>query len=242
MIEGCLHSIETLGSLDGPGLRTVFFLQGCNMECLYCHNRDSWTVGNGELYTVVDIISMVQSYREYYGDEGGVTFSGGEPLLQSRFLIEVIKELKKINIHTVLDTSGSLFNDETKELFQLADLIILDLKHIHKEKYRDICSYDGDNAFHNLNFLQNSENSYWIRQVIVEGYTDDFRHIEELGTVLRKGHCPEKIELLPYHKMGRDKWISSCGFYPLEGIKPPTAEKMSQLKTRLYNSFTVSRK
>ncbi|MBI9104842.1 MAG: 4Fe-4S cluster-binding domain-containing protein [Spirochaetales bacterium] len=249
MIKGRLHSIETLGTLDGPGLRTVFFMQGCNMKCLYCHNRDSWSLNGGREFSLDELISTVISYREYYGEEGGVTFSGGEPLLQADFLIDVVKELKAMYIHTAIDTSGSLFNEKTRKLFGLADLIILDIKHARKNEYKSVCSYPGEMAFANLAFLQESNKKYWVRQVIVDGYTDDERQVEELKNLLQFGKTgrsdspcnsdypeksvnkPERIELLPYHAMGKEKWLT-CGMaYPLTGMEPPSTGRMRLLES-----------
>jgi pyruvate formate lyase activating enzyme len=234
--------VETLGSLDGPGVRTVFFLQGCNMKCLYCHNRDSWSLSGGSLYTIDKILSIVERYISYYGKKGGVTFSGGEPLLQCDFLIEILKELKKMNVHTCIDTSGSLFNQKSREVINLADLVILDIKHSKRSFYESLCSFPGDTAFDNLKYLQNCEKAYWIRQVILEGYSDDIKQVEELGSLLQSANPPEKIQLLPFHQMGREKWISLGEKNPLEGVKPPAELRMDQLKSRLYNSFTESRK
>lgn len=242
MRKGKIHSIESLGTFDGPGIRTVVFMQGCNMKCFYCHNRDSWDSSGGRHYSVDDLVSAILPYRDYYGDEGGVTFSGGEPLLQSVFLRDVVFELKKKGINIAIDTSGSVFNSHSLALFEIADLIILDIKHIERERYRQICSFSGESSFSNLEYLQNSKKDYWIRQVIVSGHTDSDSSAEELGQILNYKNRPGKIELLPYHDMGREKWIAEGGKYHLEGFRAPTHERMDQLNRRLYSSFTESRK
>ena len=242
MKSGRLHSVESLGALDGPGLRTVFFMQGCNMKCLYCHNRDSWSPIGGGVITVEDILKQVSSYREYYGKTGGVTFSGGEPLLQYDFLIDVITELKKLEIHTAVDTSGSVFNVKTNELFDLVDLVILDIKNSDPLMFSELCSHNSENTFSNLSYLQNSQNEYWIRQVIIEKYSDTEDQIDKLSDMLDLANRPGKIELLPYHSMGNEKWIHRGEPYPLKDVEPPSEELMNQLNTRLYRSSTVSRK
>ncbi len=233
MIQGRIHSIETMGTLDGPGIRTVFFLQGCNMQCVYCHNRDSWSLNGGELYSVDKVVSTALSYREYYGENGGVTFSGGEPLLQGDFLFEAAASLKKYGISTAVDTSGSVFNEKTVEIFSLVDLVILDIKHSAVDKYESICSFPGRPAFASLKFLQKNRTRYWIRQVIVDSYTDTVEQVDRLVEILDSDNPPERIELLPYHSMGSNKWLKYGKNCPLEGISPPSKEKMSELKSRL---------
>ena len=225
-----LHSIETMGTLDGPGIRTVFFLQGCNMKCRYCHNRDSWDTGCGTEYSVSDIVSTAESYRDYCGPDGGVTFSGGEPLLQADFLLEAVAALKEKGINTAIDTSGSVFNEKTRKLFNAADLIILDIKHADASEYPRICSFPGDNTFSNLRYLQSGQKRYWIRQVIAEGLTDCIDQVSRLRKLLQTGNAPEKIELLPYHDMGREKWTALGDDYPMEGTSPPLKEKMLKLE------------
>ncbi len=233
MIQGRIHSIETMGTLDGPGIRTVFFLQGCNMQCVYCHNRDSWSLNGGELYTVGKVVSTALSYREYYGEDGGVTFSGGEPLLQGDFLFEAAASLKKYGISTAVDTSGSVFNRKVAELFRLVDLVILDIKHSDMNQYGRICSFSGDSAFCCLEYLQNSNIRYRVRQVIVEGYTDTVEQVDHLAEILESDNPPERVELLPYHDMGKNKWANCGKEYPLDGVLPPTEERVGLLRGRL---------
>jgi pyruvate formate lyase activating enzyme len=233
MEEGRIHSIESLGSLDGPGIRTVFFMQGCNMKCLYCHNRDSWDSKAGTNITVDEILKSVRSFREYYGNKGGVTFSGGEPLLQSGFLIEAVSRLKQIGIHCTIDTSGSVFSENTRLLMDLADLVILDIKHSDFEEYKILCNYSGQSAFRTLEYLQRGSTSYWIRQVILERYTGSTGQIDNLKKITQKGLVPEKIELLPYHEMGREKWTEFNEAYSPKVMKKPSEELMNQLNIRL---------
>ncbi|MBI9099385.1 MAG: pyruvate formate lyase-activating protein [Spirochaetaceae bacterium] len=233
MKTGRIHSIESLGSLDGPGIRTVFFMQGCNMKCLYCHNRDSWDCRGGEVISTGEILSAVKSYRAYYGHTGGVTFSGGEPLLQSDFLLEVVTGLKDMGVHCAIDTSGSLYNGNTERLIDQTDLVILDIKHSDPHMYRTLCGSDGSASFRTLEYLKKSRTPYWIRQVIVPGYTDSFQQIDMLKELIMGKKSPERVELLPYHDGGKDKWISLGQQYPLEAIGSPPSDLMSVLRTRL---------
>lgn len=242
MLKGKLHSLETLGALDGPGLRTVFFLQGCNMKCLYCHNRDSWDPDAGSELTIDSILDTVQSNRAYYGKKGGVTFSGGEPLLQSAFLLQAVKALKEAGVHTVIDTSGSLFNAETKELFRSVDLVILDVKHSDSAAFRELCGLSDGPMRQNLAFLQREGIPYWIRQVIVPGVTDSHEQMDAISEMIYREEGPEKTELLPYHAMGLEKWRKAGDRSPLEGWETPSQEIMDQLNSRLRRSSTVSRK
>lgn len=233
MKTGLIHSVETLGLLDGPGLRTVFFMQGCNMRCIYCHNRDSLDIEGGRSCTVGEIADTALRYREYHGEDGGVTFSGGEPLLQAEFLIEAVKALRSRGIKTALDTSGSFYNEKTRILFGLVDLVILDIKHSDKRRYPELCRFPGENAFANLEYIRRNSVRYWIRQVVVGGYTDTEEQAAKLARLFDSGHKPEKIELLPYHETGREKW-SACGeAYPLEGAEPPSAARMKLLREKI---------
>ena len=233
---GRLHSIETMGTLDGPGLRTVFFMQGCNMRCLYCHNRDSWERSGGTEYSVQDLVKTAESYREYHGPDGGVTFSGGEPLLQADFLLEVVSELKTRGIHTAIDTSGSVFSEKTRRLFELTDLVILDIKHALESEYTRICSFPADSAFSTLRYLQAGRKSYWVRQVIAEGFTDSTEQVMQLKKLLQTGNRPEIIELLSFHHMGREKWKACGDNYPMEKSFPPDEIKMEMLKSIISGS------
>ena len=240
-LKGLVHSVESMGSLDGPGLRTVFFMQGCNMRCCYCHNPDSWSPSGGAEYSAEDILSAALDYKPYYGDSGGVTFSGGEPLLQADFLIEAVELLKAHGIASAVDTSGSVFNKKTRTLFNAAALVILDIKHAKKERYLEICSFPGDATFENLQYLQKNKIRYWIRQVVAAGLTDDDRQIDELAALLQEGARPEKTELLAYHSMGAEKWSEVEDAYTrsvslteiLRSLTPPEPARLKFLQSRL---------
>lgn len=230
-----VHKIESLGALDGPGLRTVIFLQGCNMRCLYCHNRDSWDFSAGTNISFDEILSVILSNRPYFGAKGGVTFSGGEPLVQATALLKFIKVLKEQGIHITIDTSGSISSEKVEEIFDLADLVILDIKHAQSDRFLDLCGLSDEPVKKNLQYLQQKATDYWIRQVVLEGYTDSIDQIDRLKKLLSRGSLPQKVQLLPYHAMGQEKWESLEEEYVLAGVKPPTNELMDQLNMRLRN-------
>ena len=180
-LVGNIHSFETLGTVDGPGIRFVIFMQGCPLKCKYCHNRDTWEIGKGTQYTVNDLVKKVLRSKPYFeASKGGVTVSGGEPLLQAQFLLELFKKLKKYNIHTALDTAGSIpLTDTIKEVLKYTDLVLLDIKHINNEKNIELTGHPNT---HNLNFAKylNEQNiPMWINQVIVPGITDDPKDLKQ---------------------------------------------------------------
>lgn len=220
MIKGRIHSIETMGLLDGPGIRTVFFLQGCPLKCKYCHNPDTITTKGGKEYTVDEVVKIAKRYKSYYRDTGGVTFSGGEALLQGAFLLEGIKALKAEGIHVALDTSGVGQTQYFKEILELVDLVILDIKHFNKVGYKDITgvSMKWSEAF--MNAMDHYKNKLWIRHVMVPGYTDNFESMDQLfHYVLNWYKIIEKIEILPYHKLGSDKYFQLGLEDPFKDVK-----------------------
>jgi len=219
-----IHSIETMGALDGPGLRTIFFLKGCPLRCLYCHNADMLSSSGGEKKTVSELVEKAKKFINFYGDDGGVTLSGGEPLAQGNATLQLILALKKEDIHTVLDTSGAPFN---KEILAASDMVLLDIKHTDKDKYKEIAGYPIDDMIKTLEFLQSNNKRFWVRQVIVNGYTDDELQVKKLK---RMAKGAEKIELLAYHTMGIKKWESVGLEYKLKGVKPTSSEKLKKLQ------------
>lgn len=229
-IMGSINSIESFGLVDGPGIRTVVFLNGCKLRCLYCHNPEMWV--KQELnYTVEELVKKIIRNKPYFSNNGGVTFSGGEPLLQSEFLLEVCKELKKENIHIAIDTAGVGNNYE--ELFDYIDLVILDIKHVEESGYKYITkrSMSDFNSF--IEFLNSNNKKVWIRQVIIPGINDNLKYLKKLKLFLKKINNIEKIEFLPYHKMGIEKYKKLNIDYPLKEI-----EEMDKIKCdKLYKDF-----
>lgn len=231
---GYVNQIETMGLVDGPGIRVVVFMQGCKLRCIYCHNPEMWGKG-GEKITPEELVSKLKNYKPYFKNTGGVTFSGGEPLLQADFLIETLKLCKKNGIHTCLDTAG-VVNEKVKEVLENVDLVILDIKSSDKEEYKkitggDICDLD------NFISLCNSLNKkIWVRQVIVPNINDTEENILHLKTYVKKIKNLEKIELLPYHTYGMEKYNKLNLPYKLKGTTDMDFEKLLKLYNLLIKS------
>lgn len=207
MIKGRLHSIQTMGLLDGPGVRTVFFMQGCPLRCVYCHNPDSQEMGVGEEITVEEILDTVKKYRPYYGNDGGVTFSGGEPLNQPEFLLEALKALKSEGFNTCVDTSGFGPPEYFEEILKYTDTLLLDIKSFSNNGYKEIAGV-GNGIFNKfIKAVKNSSVSVIIRHVMVPGYTDNKASMDKLinyiSVIIKK---VERVEILPFHKMGEEKY------------------------------------
>lgn len=231
-IKGYIHSFESFGTVDGPGIRYVIFMQGCALRCKYCHNRDTWEKNIGKEYTVCDIVEKVLRYKTYFdASGGGVTVSGGEPLLQIDFLIELFKRLKKENISTVLDTAGTRIIDEkVKELLKYTDLVLLDIKHIDDTKCRDLTGSTNKYTLEFAKYLSSNNIKMWIRQVIVPGYTDDKEDLINLKQFVNSLKTVEKVEFLKYHDMGKFKWEKLNEKYPLEGVRVATDDDILRVK------------
>jgi pyruvate formate lyase activating enzyme len=200
-----VHKIESMGTLDGPGIRTVVFLQGCLLHCGYCHNADTWQATGGEWMETEALFDLIMHNRAYFKKRGGVTFSGGEPLLQAKALLPLVKRLKEAAVHVAVDTSGAIWNDAVEALFPYIDLVLLDVKHTNAIAYSALT---GGRLSHTILFLERlkeAEKPYWIRQVIISGITDSPLQVKILDA-LTASPFREKIELLPYHNMGEHKW------------------------------------
>ncbi|MBU9722933.1 MULTISPECIES: pyruvate formate-lyase-activating protein [Bacillaceae] len=236
-MEGRIHSVETSGMVDGPGIRYVIFTQGCLLRCQYCHNPDTWDRDKGELTSVSSLVEDIKKYTPYMKfSKGGVTVSGGEPLLQLDFLIALFKELKKLGIHTTIDSSGgcysnnSAFQEKLKELFKYTDLFLVDLKHIDDAKHRVLTGVSNKHILEFAKQLSDAEVPVWIRHVLVPGHSDDEQDLEKLSSFIKTLNNVEKIEVLPYHKMGVYKWEELGLAYPLEGVNPPAEESVDRAK------------
>lgn len=232
-MKASIDSIETFGLVDGPGIRTVIFLNKCNLRCKFCHNPETWVMKN-ENYTSEEIIDRVLRNKPYYKNNGGVTFSGGEPLLQYEFLLETCKKLKQENIHIAIDTAG-IGNGDYQELLQTIDLVLLDIKHITKEGYIDITQTDNIDKFNDFVEQLNKTNvEVWIRQVIIPDVNDNIEYMNTLATYIKTNiKNVTKIEFLPFHTLGNEK-------YEKLGIKNPYKDKKDMDKDKcneLYNHF-----
>ena len=231
-IVGKIHSLESLGTVDGPGLRFVVFMQGCPLKCKYCHNRDTWELNEGKEYTVEKLLNKILRVKSYIdSSHGGVTISGGEPLLQAKFVTELFKRLQDMGIHTALDTAGSLsITSEIKELLKYTDLVLLDIKHIDDEKCINLTGASNRNNLAFARYLSSSNIPVWIRQVLVPGITDDKQDLLNLKDFLSSLDNIEKIEILPYHNLGKEKWIKLGKTYPLEGVPVAPEEDVTKAK------------
>ena len=225
-----IHSFESFGTVDGPGIRFVVFMQGCPLKCKYCHNRDTWDYDSGTTTTVHDILEKILKAKTYIdASNGGVTISGGEPLLQVDFLIKLFKELKKFNIHTAIDTSGSFpITKKTEELLSLTDLVLLDIKHIDNEKCLDLTGVPNQNTLNFAKYLSDNNIPIWIRQVIIPGITDDEKDLLKLKEFISTLNTVQEIELLPYHNLGKYKWKNLNLDYPLENYRIATNEDIEK--------------
>lgn len=230
-----IHSFESFGTVDGPGIRFVIFMQGCPLKCKYCHNRDTWDTFGGDVYSIDDILKRIMRSKPYFENaNGGVTVSGGEPLLQTKFVTELFRQLHFLGIHTALDTSGSLpMSEEIQELLKNTDLVLLDIKHIDNKKCIDLTGVSNENTLNFAKYLSQNGIPMWIRQVLIPGLTDDENDLKKLKDFISTLKTVEKIELLPYHNLGKYKWEKLNVKYELENIIPPTNTQMQKAKNIL---------
>mgnify|MGYP005809940443 FL=1 len=233
MVKGNIDSFETMGLVDGPGVRFVVFMQGCPLRCAYCHNPETWSDKKKIEMTAEELVKKILKYRTYFGDEGGVTFSGGEPLRQPEFLLEALKECKKQNIHTCLDTSG--FGENYEEILDYVDLVILDVKAIVPEKYKALTGQAIDKYNKFLETCQEKDKKLWLRQVIVPGYNDTKEDVLKLKAYIKNIKNVEKVELLPYHSMAKEKYKNLGIKYRLDDVVDMDKEKCKQLEKILRN-------
>lgn len=229
---GYLSKMETMGLVDGPGIRIVFFLQGCPLRCKFCHNPEMWEPKKAEFkMTPEEVLEKILRYRPYFGKEGGATFSGGEPLLQSEFLLETLKLCKKEGIHTCLDTSG--YGTHIDEILSYTDLVLLDVKGLNEPQYQEMTGVSIKPFLHFLDRCEQLQKKVWIRQVILPGINDQKEHVKKLKQFLRSYRCIEKIELLPYHTMGVNKYEQLKIPYPLTGMEAMDAGLCEALEKEL---------
>ena len=233
---GYVHSLESFGSADGPGVRYIIFLSGCNMRCQFCHNPDTWDIKAGKEYTASQLLKTANRYRPYWGSEGGITVSGGEPLLQIDFLLELFQKAKEMGIHTTLDTSGNPFTTEEpfyskwKELMKVTDLVMLDIKHIDEEQHKILTGKTGKNILEMARQMSEMGQPMWIRHVLVPERNDTDEYLHRLADFIKTLKTVERVEVLPYHTLGVFKWKNLGIPYKLEGIDPPTAERVENAK------------
>lgn len=237
---GYIHSLESFGSVDGPGVRYIIFMSGCAMRCQFCHNPDTWNMQSGRRYTADELLKQAIKYRSYWGSKGGITVSGGEPLLQIDFLTELFQKAKAQGIHTTLDTSGNPFTREEpfwgkfKELMKYTDLILLDIKHINVEQHKSLTGCTNRNILDMAEYLSEIGKPVWIRHVLVPGKSDNDEYLRELDAFIQTLNNVEKVEVLPYHTMGAFKWKELGLEYPLAGVEPPSKERIANAERLLH--------
>ncbi len=234
-----VHSIESLGTHDGPGIRTVVFLQGCKLKCVYCHNPDTIAMDGGEEYEIDALVDRVLKMKPYFGKRGGVTVSGGEPLLQSKSILPFFKRLKQEGIHTSIDTNGRILNHFTKELLDdYTDLVMLDIKHMTEEGYQALTGMRNKETTFNLaKYREASGKKMWLRYVLIPGLTNVPELLHAMGTYFKDYKTIERMEILPYHQLGAHKWEALGWEYPLKDARENTQEELQAAVAILKNYF-----
>jgi pyruvate formate lyase activating enzyme len=239
MLKGRIHSIESMGLVDGPGVRTVVFFQGCKLRCAYCHNPDTWATEGGTEYTPEELLKKILRFKPYFERSGGgVTFSGGDPLLQPEFLLEMLQLCKEQGIHTTVDTSGYGLGSYD-EILKYTDLVLLDIKHVDDFGYKNLTgrSMHGLNQF--LKALDRSNVKVWLRHVVVPGITEGKEHFERLKEIIKDIKNVEKLELLPYHTLGVQKYEKMNIPYRLEGVEPMDKQQTKGMEKELNDFIKI---
>ncbi len=232
-LTGRIHSFQSLGTVDGPGVRSVIFMQGCPLRCVCCHNPDTWDFEGGTEYGTDELVNRVLRYKNYYGAQGGITVSGGEPLMQAEFLLDLFKKMKNYGIHTALDTSGCVFNDTVKELLEYTDMVLLDFKYTNAEDYLKNTKMEMGKAQKFLEYLQKINKRTWIRYVVIPNLNDSKESVKNLFDLKNQYSCIEKIELLPFRKLCLEKYDEMGIEFPLKN----TPEAKQEFIDELYKEF-----
>jgi pyruvate formate lyase activating enzyme len=226
-LTGKLHSFESCGTVDGPGIRFIVFTQGCPLRCKYCHNPDTWDLKDAKYERDIEFtINEIKKYKPFFRNGGGLTITGGEPFVQMNYIEALFKRAKEEGIHTAVDTSGYIFNDRVKEVLEYVDLVLLDIKSINPDTYKELTGVELENTLKFAEYLDSIGKPVWIRHVVVPGITDKKENLEKLADYVSKLKNVEKIELLPFHQMGTHKWEEMNLEYPLKDVKEPTVEDM----------------
>jgi pyruvate formate lyase activating enzyme len=231
------HSIDTFGTHDGPGIRLVVFTQGCQFRCVYCHNPDTQDLETSamKLLSVEQILALLGKGQSYYGTDGGLTVSGGEPTLQAAELIKLFTACKQHNVHTCLDTCGAIFDQTVQQLYDLTDIVLLDVKHIDPIWHQRLTKASNENVLKNAAYREQTGKAMWLRYVLVPGWTDQEEHLHAWARYFQTYHSVTRVELIPYHELGVYKYRSLGRPYALEGVKPPTSAAITQAATIFRN-------
>ena len=238
-MNGIIHSTESFGAADGPGVRFIVFMQGCRMRCRYCHNPDTWNMSGGKEMSADEILQKALRYKSYWKNGGGITVSGGEPLLQIDFLTELLRKAKEQNIHTVIDTSGNPFTtenpffDKFNQLMKYTDLLLLDIKEIDFERHKRLTGFGNDNILEMAKYLAKIKKPVWIRHVLVPDHTDFDEDLDKLGEFINSLGNVQKAEILPYHTLGKFKWDNLGIKYTLDDVKPPSTERIKNAEEKI---------
>lgn len=232
-MEGYIHSIQTLGTVDGPGVRFVVFFQGCDLRCHCCHNPDTWKLNEGKLVTCESIINKLVRYKEYFKDNGGITISGGEPLLQPLFAYEIFKSSHRNNINTCLDTSGHILNDDVKKLLKETDRVLLDIKYTDSNLYNKYVGCDFNDVISFLDYLNKVNIKVTLRQVIIPTINDNIDNINKLKEIAKSYKCVDSIELLAFRKICQVKYDNLHIDFPFKDIVEASNEKIIELNSYL---------
>ncbi len=236
MAEGYIHSTESMGTVDGPGIRFVVFTQGCPLRCQYCHNPDTWKLKEGKKVTTESLIKKIKKIKPYIERSGGgITISGGEPTMQLDFILDLLKKAKAEGLHTAVDTSGFVESAKFKKLLPYLDLVLLDIKTMDDLVHRDLTGVSNQKTLNLVELLEEKKQPYWVRQVIVPGITDNLEKMQKFAEYLQQKKYLEKIELLPYHELGKHKWENLGLEYKLAAVEPPSEKKMAELNSVFKN-------
>ena len=232
-IIGHVHSFQSLGTVDGPSVRSVIFMQGCPLRCVCCHNPDTWSFVGGTEYSVDEMLQKVLRFKSYYGIDGGITVSGGEPLMQTEFLIELFKEFRKYGIHTALDTSGCIFNENVKTLLEYTDMVLLDFKYTNADDYLKYTGMEIKKAEDFLSYLEEKNKRTWLRYVVIPNLNDSNESVAKLFELKKQYSCVEKIELLPFRKLCLEKYDEMGIEFPLKN----TPEAKREFIDEMYKKY-----
>lgn len=233
-----IHSIETFGTHDGPGIRLVVFTQGCLFACAYCHNPDSRPIksDSAKQIDVQEIVDQLKKQEPYFGEQGGLTVSGGEPTVQAKELKKLFEAVKQEGFHITLDTCGAIFNEDINEIYDLANLVLLDVKHIDGEQHKKLTGHTNENVLKNANYREKTGEPMWLRYVLVPGWTDDPKHLEQWAKYFKDFKTIERVEILPYHTLGVYKYAELGIPYKLEGVEPATKEQAKAAK-KIFDKY-----